>query len=157
MMVYMGCNRSILMELYDLQDQLIEHKLPNYNGNISYFTEAVGDIYRELCLEKISHSYIFEKLNKLRNFYDLNPRDIRELSETPEKHSDWFEQLNIFIAKIDRLKEKTKGFNFGVYENRKNKMLRALDISIDICLFAKFEIPIEIVKEHIKEFDEMFK
>lgn len=150
-------NRIFLMELYNLQDRLIEHKLPNYNGNVSYFIEAAGDIYRELCLEMVSYSYISEKLKRLSNFCDLTSGDIRELLETPEKYPDWFEQLDNFIIKIDKLKEMIKGFDFGTYENRKNKMLKALDISIDICLFAKFEISIETVKEHIKELDEMFK
>lgn len=152
----MKCDKFFLMELYDLQDQLIEHKLPNYDGNVSYFTEAAGDIYRELCSKIVSHSYIFEKLYKLRNFYDLSTRDIKELLETSKRHPDWFEQLDNFIIKINKLKEITKGFNFGKYDDRKNKMLKALDISIDICLFAKSDLSIDTVKEHIKEFDDMF-
>jgi hypothetical protein len=144
--------------------------LPNYNGHISYFIEAAGDIYRELCLEPAYSIYIDEKRLKLRYFCNLNSGVIKEIKETRIEYPDWYDQLDSYIVKVNTLLEKTEEFDFGIYEKvelrnnkgsksfgRKERMMKALEAILAICLFAKEEMTSEEVSKTIKSLDDMFK
>lgn len=157
----------ILKELYNIQNETIEHKLPNYNGNISYFIEAAGDIFRELCNEPVDLNYISQKRRILRNFYTLTVGDIEEIKDTKETYPDWNEELDKYIVKVDDLEEETEIFDFGVYKrtkihiigivlDRKERMLKALETIFAICFYAKGLVTTDEVSKMIKELDEMF-
>jgi len=91
--------------LRTLQDETLEHQWPRKNGNVSYFIEASGDIYRELCQTYVSSKYVSEKLSKLEKFYELTEGDFKELREhqTPE----YVDELMSFLDRIGTLKLKT--------------------------------------------------
>lgn len=159
--------RIELVKLHEMQDITIEHKLPNYNGNISYFIEAAGDIYRELCHDPADFGgYIAEKRMKLRKFFDLEEIRIREIFDVPNRYPDWHDQLDNYVVKVDDLYDETEKFDFGIYEkvgiyntdielDRKALMLSALEVILTICLYAEGEFVKHEVEKIIKETDEM--
>jgi len=60
-----------LMNLFNLQDKLIEHKYP-VQGIWSTMIMHAGDVYRGLCKGKQNGAYINEKMNKLNRFMNDN-------------------------------------------------------------------------------------
>jgi hypothetical protein len=158
----------VLTELHEMQSNTVEHKLPNWNGNISFFIEAAGDIYRELCHNPADiGGYIGEKRRKLKSFSELNASDKKEIRDTLKKYSDWYEELENYMLIVDDLSSATEKFQFGVYEkvniygtetylNRKEIMLAALEIILGICIYAEGEFTNTNVEKAIKNFDEMF-
>jgi hypothetical protein len=158
----------VLTRLWEMQDETIEHKLINYSGPISYFIEAAGDIYRELCHEPVDYSYIAEKRKKLRNFYTLPTWDIKEIGEKLSQYPDWYEQIDLYILKVDALRFETEKFDFGIYTkskvygeeiylDRKERMLEALRVTLSVCFYAKDEMKKEEVENMIKIFESYFE
>jgi hypothetical protein len=157
----------VLNKLYDLQDTTIEHKLPNWNGNISFFVEAAGDIYREICHDPADFGgYIAEKRQKLKTFSELNDADIKEIRDTLKKHSDWYDKLDEYIVLVDNLYTETKNFAFDTYAkakiygtdtypDRKNAMLAALETIQAICIYAEGEFTKVDVDRKIKNLNAM--
>jgi len=89
------------MDLFKLQDELIEHKEPKCHFLISLFIEAAGDIFREMCKEYAFEGYVREKINKLRTAKHINKADMNEIySECPNVY------FNDYLKKVDYLKSK---------------------------------------------------
>jgi len=141
-----------LLYLKHLQEDLIEHKWPTEDGNVSYFIEAAGDIYRELCKEHVDRAYIAEKERKLKNFFTLTSGDINELIEVRKRHPDYPSKLNRFLEKVCELEKITKDFHFGMYADRKKKMLGSLSVIKSIVKWGKGEIDRYSVEAVISDF-----
>jgi len=129
-----------LLYLKHLQEELIEHKWPTEDGNVSYFIEAAGDIYRELCKEHVDRAYIAEKERRLKNFFTLTSGDINELIEVRKRYPDYPSKLDRFLEKVCELEKITKDFHFGMYADRKEKMLGSLNVIKSIVKWGKGEI-----------------
>jgi len=151
-----------------MQDTTIEHKLPNWNGKISFFIEAAGDIYRELCHDPVDiGGYIYEKRRKLKTFSELRASDISEIGDTMKKHSDWHDLLDEYMMAVDALSSATEKFQFGSYEkvnvygtktflDRKELMLAALEAITATCLYARGDFTKEETGKVIRYVDELF-
>jgi hypothetical protein len=158
----------VLTKLYELQDSTIEHKLPNWNGDISYFIEAAGDIYRELCQDPADFGgYIGEKRTKLLKFIELDEDRIKDIKDTIKNHSDWFEQLDKYMVAVDDLSaateiaklgehEKAKVYGKDIFRDRKELMQASLEVILAICLYAEDKFPKETAERVIKYADELF-
>jgi hypothetical protein len=157
----------VLIKLHELQDTTIEHKLPNWNGNISFFIEAAGDIYRELCHDPVDiGGYIYEKRRKLKTFSELRASDMSEIKDTLKKHSDWYDKLDEYMVLVDNLYIETENFPFDTYakvniygtENyldRKKLMLAALETIQAICIFAQDEFIKTDVEREIRNLTDL--
>jgi len=126
-----------LKRLYEIQDEIVEHKEPRYDGNVSYFIEAAGDIYRECTMERPHFSYIYEKLLKLERFKELTSGDIRELKEHHEMYPDFNKDFEEYLQKrVYHLWSATLAYNFKDYEARRTRMLQALKVIREISKWA---------------------
>jgi hypothetical protein len=130
--------------LYELQDSLIEHKEPNDNGNVSYFIEAAGDIFRELTLDHPDRNYIREKIRKLDKFKELTIGDIDELKHVWVSRPAYKGELLDYLKKVNQLADgvdKTNCFcskAAGDDIDKKEQMLRALAVIETLIDFGMF-------------------
>lgn len=146
-----------LKSLYELQDSLVEHKEPHYDGNTSYFIEAAGDIYRECTMEKPHFSYLYEKLLKLERFKELTSGDIRELKEHHEMYPDFNKDFEEYLQKrVYRLWAAALAFNFKEHEARRTRMLQALKVIREVSKWAMGKLPTHVVEAEITNLHTMF-
>ena len=143
--------------LYELQDSLIEHKEPKDNGNVSYFIEATGDIFRELTLEQPDGNYIREKIRKLDKFKELTLGDIQELKGVWINRPAYRGELLDYLKKVNQLADEVDKTHFADDIERKEQILRTLGVIetlIDFGMFGskKAEDNIERLKKSLKEF-----
>ncbi len=156
-MVDMGSkDRFFLKELYDVQDTTIEHQEPNASGEVSYFIEPAGDIYRELSLKTPDYSYITEKLNRLHKFEHLTAGDRNEVKEARRNHLSYAVELEKYLQKADALAKKTAAFDFKEYEERKPKMLKSLAVIDAIAHWGQGVYHESKVEKEIDELSRMF-
>jgi hypothetical protein len=71
-------NEDILSDLYALQNSTVEHKFPIRYGFMYFFEMAAGDIFREMTVYPPSYGYVFEKIERLKQFHYMNDVDVRE-------------------------------------------------------------------------------
>jgi len=124
--------------LYELQDSLIEYKEPKDNGNVSYFIEVAGDIFRELTLEQPDGVYIREKIRKLDKFKELTIGDIRELKDVWVSRPAYKDELLYYLKKVNQLADEVDKTHFGDDIDRKEQMLRALAVIETLIDFGMF-------------------
>jgi len=150
-------DRFLLRKLYDIQDDAVEHKEPRYDGNVSYFIEAAGDIYRECTKERLSIGYIDEKLSKLGRFKELTSGDLRTLKEHHEKYPTFNVDFEEYLKKrVYHLWSSTLAFNFGEHEARRTRMLQALKVIRDVSKWAMGQITASVVETEIITLQKMF-
>ena len=149
--------RFFLRELYDLQDSTIEHAEPKDSGEISYFIEPAGDIFRELTLKNPDGNYISEKLRKLNKFFGRSIGDIKEIEQARANNPSYSINLQEYIKKVQKLKNKTASFDFKEYTERKPDMLKALDVIITIAEHGRGNYHGSKVVSEIEELSRMIK
>lgn len=146
-----------LKRLYEMQDETVEHKEPRYDGNVSYFIEAAGDIYRECTMERPHFSYLYEKLLKLERFKELTSGDLRELKENHESHPDFNKDFDEYLKKrVFRLWASTLAFNFKELEARRTRMLQALRVIREVSKWAMGQVSTNVVETAITNLHTMF-
>lgn len=146
-----------LKKLYEMQDETVEHKEPRYDGNVSYFIEAAGDIYRECTMEQPHFSYLYEKLLKLERFKELTSGDLRELKEHHQMYSTFNKDFEEYLKKrVYRLWAATLAFNFKEYEARRIRMLQALKVIREISKWAMGQVSTNVVETAITNLHTMF-
>lgn len=151
-------DRFLLRKLYDIQDETVEHKEPRYDGNVSYFIEAAGDIYRECTKERLSIGYIDEKLMKLGNFKELTSGDLRTLREHHEMYPTFDVDFDEYLKKrVYRLWSLTLAFNFGEHEARRIRMIQTLKVIRKVSKWAMGQISANEVEKQIKILKKMFE
>jgi hypothetical protein len=104
-------NEDVLAALYDLQNSTVEHKFPIRYGLMYTFEMAAGDVFREMTIQSPAYGYIFEKIERLKQFQYINDADIKEESEAKKeldtlKYKYYKAALNILTAQTDAHKEK---------------------------------------------------
>ncbi len=140
-----------------MQDETVEHKEPRYDGNVSYFIEAAGDIYRECTMERPHFSYLYEKLLKLERFKELTSGDLRELKENHEAHPEFNKDFDEYLKKrVFRLWAATLAFNFKELEARRTRMLQALKVIREISKWAMGQVSTNVVETAITNLHTMF-
>lgn len=121
-----------------LQDSLIEHKEPKGNGNVSYFIEAAGDIFRELTLEQPDGSYIYEKIKKLEKFKNLTSGDILELRSIWNSRPTYKQELLDYLRKVNQLVDEVDKTDFSRDIDTKEQMLKTLMVIVTLIDFGMF-------------------
>ena len=150
-------DRFFLRKLYDIQDETVEHKEPRYDGNVSYFIEAAGDIYRECTKERLSIGYIDEKLSKLSNFKELTSGDLKDLREHHERHPTFNKDFEEYLKKrVYRLWSSTLAFDFKEHEARRIRMLQALKVIREISKWGMGQVTASVVEKEIIILQKMF-
>lgn len=142
-----------LKPLYDLQDDLIEHKQPKDFGLSYYYIMCAGDIYRELTLKETpAYSYISEKIKVLKGF-SPTIGDLAELLRL--RTSEFIKKWYCYFIRLAMLEIITEDFQYGEYENRKPILLQCIKVIEAFVRWSVGEIDEEKVKKEIEKLNRL--
>lgn len=138
-----SCNKKGLKELNKFQADILEHKEPITLGHAFYYSEAAGDIIRELTKPVcwFSEDYIKEKMRRLHNINDLVGQEELEKCEAfidegrmevVQKGGKFYKKLEGFITLID-----STDFPDSDYK-RKEIITKAAELQKDIVLWEMY-------------------
>ncbi len=150
-----NCNKEALKRLTEYQAEEIEHKEPKQHQQF-YFTEAIGDIFRELTHHGTcwyAESYIKEKLRKLSNFGVDTGGDEREKCEYYMKNKDQLSSdVKAWHPKLDEFKDVIK--KEDVQPCRKDILLQVPEIQQDLIKWGIYYTGTKELKKKIRNFIE---
>ena len=153
-----NCNKKGLKALGIFQVKELEHKEPLTHGHAFYYSEAAGDIIRELTKEGVcwfSEDYIKQKMRKLNDINNLVGQEELEKCQAfmregqpnmLEKGGDFFKKLEEF----EKLIENTE-FPDSDYK-RKEVIMKANKLQKDINLWEVYIKGSFTIKKSINNF-----
>ena len=132
----------------------IEHKEPKQHQQF-YYTEAIGDIYRELTKRFYASNYINEKLRKIKTFKKdyLHAEGQDELERCRyyiENEKEYKEEANKWFKKLDEFSNVIK--ESEINECRKEVLLEIPELQKEFIYWALYYTDARSVSELLKDF-----
>lgn len=120
-----------LHRLFDLQDELIEHKFPhNHIAVHEYLISCAGDIYREMAKKYPNYGYIYEKWSTLQKWCrgrgHFTVGDYEEYEQLM-KEPYYEEKKKRYLPNLQRLKDETA--KTTMEPKRKDVMMSSLEMT----------------------------
>ena len=148
-----NCNVEALKRLTKYQAEEIEHKEPKQHQQF-YFTEAIGDIFRELTHNGscwFSDSYINEKLKKLENFgHETGGDELEKCKYYMENKDQLSKEVNEWHPKLTEFKQVIEKENIDPC--RKEILLQVPEIQQDLIKWGMYYTGTKGLKEKIERF-----